>query len=34
MERGIAHVEAILGEALGKVYVTRHFKPGKARMEN
>ena len=33
-KRGIGHVEAILGEALGKVYVARHFKPeAKARME-
>ena len=33
-KRGIGHVESILGEALGKVYVARHFKPeAKARME-
>lgn len=33
-KRGIEHVEAILGEALGKIYVERHFKPeAKAKME-
>ncbi len=33
-KRGIGHVEEILGEALGKVYVVKHFKPeAKARME-
>ena len=33
-KRGIGHVEGILGEALGKVYVARHFRPeAKARME-
>ena len=33
-KRGIAHVEAIMGEALGKIYVAKHFKPeAKARME-
>ena len=33
-KRGIGHVEKILGEALGKIYVARHFKPAaKKRME-
>ena len=33
-KRGIEHIEGILGEALGKVYVAKHFKPeAKARME-
>jgi putative endopeptidase len=33
-KRGIGHVEGILGEALGKVYVAQHFKPAaKVRME-
>ena len=33
-KRGIGHVEDIMGEALGKIYVARHFKPeAKARME-
>jgi putative endopeptidase len=33
-KRGVALVEGALGEAIGQIYVTRHFPPGhKARME-
>ena len=34
-KRGISRVNSLLGEAMGKVYVDRHFKPeAKERMEN
>ncbi|GAT86878.1 peptidase M13 [Paenarthrobacter nicotinovorans] len=34
-KRGVAVVEAALGEAVGQIYVERHFPPGhKARMES
>lgn len=33
-KRGVGHVEGLLGEAIGKEYVARHFPPSaKARME-